>query len=274
MTGPTKPERAPTPPRPKEPTKAAETKAPTAEKQAETLRAQGVQPGAASAAGHAAAGSPTPEEDFHTPGPGAEEVQDTMLAPGKPIGKQAEAAIITPTGSVEPGTVPSPSGPVPAAAIADDRLREEAVKRAAEGIDDARRVVKNSRRRFTEEDLRLMSPAEVRAVASDRGYPEYLGGRAGVVRHFLKAQEEDDTLDDTGGQTPSERRRSAPAPRPARAATPVTETAAPGVPVATTPTSPARTPAPRTPAATTPPRPAPPARAETTSKTGEETEKE
>lgn len=57
----------------------------------------------------------------------------------------------------------------------------------------------HSRQRLTEEKLMRMGKAEIRAVALDRGYEmNGLGGRTGVVREFLKCQENDEGLHTPG----------------------------------------------------------------------------
>lgn len=55
---------------------------------------------------------------------------------------------------------------------------------------------KNSRKRLTAEQLDGMSPAEIRAVAIDRGYKNTFGGRKVLATAFLAAQDADDTLED------------------------------------------------------------------------------
>lgn len=57
------------------------------------------------------------------------------------------------------------------------------------------KLKKNSRKRLTEEQVRAMSPAEVRAVGGDRGYKIGFGGRGAVYASFLAAQEADESLE-------------------------------------------------------------------------------
>ena len=58
------------------------------------------------------------------------------------------------------------------------------------------KLKKNSRKRLTEEEAEKLSRAELRAVATDRGYEAAKGGRSVSVAAFLKAQEADDSLDE------------------------------------------------------------------------------
>lgn len=59
----------------------------------------------------------------------------------------------------------------------------------------ATKVKKNSRQRISDEKLEGMSAAEIRAVATDRGYKTTLGGRSGLAAQFKKDQEADESLE-------------------------------------------------------------------------------
>lgn len=148
------------------------------------------------ASGLAAQGSPAGTETAKTT-PANEGIQADAIKEGQaPVGQQAEAAFFTKTGSIPAGTIPSPSGPVPASTIHDEATRNAAVEVAREGAKTVHLNSKNSRFRITEHALHQMGPAQVRAVAHDRGYAGVEGGRAGVIRKFLDAQEKDESLQD------------------------------------------------------------------------------
>jgi hypothetical protein len=165
------------------------------EELADSLKAQGVKPSAQSASGLAAAGSPPGVDTAGKGGEGASEVgTDTILKPGKNHGGQIEPAQFVVNGSVPYDYVPSPSGPVPASVITDDAKRTATVEAARQA---ARNATKNSLRFLTESDLQSMSPAEVRAVAWDRGYEMKDGGRAAVRRAFAAAQDDDESIEES-----------------------------------------------------------------------------
>lgn len=152
-------------------------------------------PTAATASGLAALGSPKGENIAKDP-EGVNPGEGDAIRPGAgPIGQQAEAAFFTRNGSIPANTIPSPSGPVPASVIADKETRERAIKAAREGA-------RTSRRRVSDELAARMSPAELRAVAHDRGYEGVEGGRSAVLRKFLDAQKKDESLDDDLGVEP------------------------------------------------------------------------
>lgn len=166
---------------------------------AKDLTRQGVSPAAATASGHAAAGSPasTADKSEHKGGPGASDAQPDAVQPGAgPVGKQQEAAFFTANGSIDGNTIPSPTGPVPAGLIPDEKLREQAIKQAREGAVDPHAGHSTGRYRLSEEAVHGMSPAQLRAVAHDRGYTDVEGGRRAVQAKFLAAQAEDDSLVD------------------------------------------------------------------------------
>lgn len=174
--------------------KAAEKAAPVGaapEVQAEALKKAGVQPGTSSASAIAAAGSPPGEE---TAGAGPD-------IGGGNSSAQTEPAIMTPSGSLPHGFVSSPSGPVPASAAGGAAaLVEYGKKLAAEGKAKGPR----KHERLTEDRVRGLSKASIRAVATDRGYdlgPE--AGRQAMASAFLKAQAADDYVEDEAPQEDS-----------------------------------------------------------------------
>jgi hypothetical protein len=151
---------------------------------------------AGTASGLAALGSPEGKEtakDDHT----NSGIKPDAVGPGSPpIGDQKKAAFFTPNGSIPGNSIPSPSGPVPASVIHDEATRNAALETARAGATSARLSGRNGRFRISDEAARRMSPAELRAVAHDRGYGGVEGGRAGVLRKFLDEQGKDDTLQD------------------------------------------------------------------------------
>lgn len=136
---------------------------------------------------------------------GAKEPHDEGASPDyfeggkKPEGAQAEPARFTPTGSIRAGMVASPTGPVPASARA--RSSEEGEKLLERQKERERESVlgrEEGRGAVTEDQLNRMSASEIRAVAHDRGYDlGARGGRHRTRRAFLRAQEEDETLEDS-----------------------------------------------------------------------------
>jgi hypothetical protein len=231
----------------------------TAEQVQKDLLADNTAPTASTASGLAAMGSPkgkniAQDNDSNT---GIE--PDAVKAGSPPKGLQAEAAFFTRTGSIPGNSVPSPSGPVPASTIADEATRNAAVEQARAGATRERQG-RNGRFRLSDEYAQRLSPAELRAVASDRGYPDVFGGRQTVLAKFLDAQKKDQSLD-----TPPDDHPFAGKGAPAAGSVPVGTTPATGNPLLT-PSAPGgvQTPAgtlrntdgstPTTPA----PRPAPP----------------
>lgn len=145
---------------------------------------------ASTASGLAALGSPEGKETAVTNDSNRGIKPDAVHEGSAPIGAQREAAFFTPGGSIPGGSIPSPSGPVPASVIGDDAAREAAIKAARAGA-----VQTNGRFRISDEAARRMSPAELRAVAHDRGYQGIEGGRRSVQTKFLAEQKKDDSLE-------------------------------------------------------------------------------
>lgn len=157
------------------------------------LRAAGVSPSADTAAGLAARGEvKTPAHD-HKGGAGADEIEDTGIKPGEPKGAQTQPALFTPSGSIPHASVPSPTGLVPATVAGPDA--EAALAAQREGLIDSSRG-KTGRYRISDEYAANMTPAELRAVAHDRGYEIREGGRRALLHNFLAEQENDEGLED------------------------------------------------------------------------------
>lgn len=168
----------------------------TAEQVARDLAADNTPMTAGTASGLAAMGSPGGQETARTD-ESNEGIKPDGVAPGQgPIGQQAEAAFFTPQGSVLGNSIPSPTGPVPASTIADPGARDAAVKKAREGARSSRLAGRTGRFRISDAAAARLTPAELRAVAYDRGYTDVEGGRRAVLARFLKAQAEDEGLDD------------------------------------------------------------------------------
>jgi len=129
-------------------------------------------------------------------GPGVEEVgTDTILKPGKAHGAQLEPAIMTASGSLPHDQVPTPAGSVPASLIEDDEQRKAAVEARKQSALAGPRAHKNGRNRLSDKMIDNMNPAELRAVAADRGYDGVEGGKVAIRAAFRKAQADDDTLE-------------------------------------------------------------------------------
>lgn len=61
---------------------------------------------------------------------------------------------------------------------------------------------KNGRLRISDEQIRRMTPSELKAVATDRGYGDIEGGRHAVYAKFIAAQNGDDSLDEPSASPP------------------------------------------------------------------------
>lgn len=141
--------------------------------------------------------------DHHTEGSGGSDLevegnpQPDADGPQKPTGLQAEPAEWTTNGTIPPNSLPSPSGPVPAAAL--HSTKEAADKAVEDAYDAADQEFDERFAQRTEIDadtIGRMSGAEIRAVATDRGYKDVTGltGRKGSRSAFLKAQSEDTSV--------------------------------------------------------------------------------
>lgn len=108
----------------------------------------------------------------------------------EPRGKQTEPAIWTKNGSIPPGTVPSPSGPMPVAAVV--ATQEEADKKLEEHKSLIESQFKNTSVRLSEETIGRMSRPELAAVAHDRGYDMPEAGARVSRTAFKRAQDDDE----------------------------------------------------------------------------------
>jgi hypothetical protein len=126
-----------------------------------------------------------------------EKIQPDFLKPAKNIGLQNEPADFVVNGSVPPRHVASNSGLVPVGAFAASP--EDAETRLAEheqNVQDSMRARSSSRRPIDDVLIDKMSGAELRAVATDRGYDlsSTLGTR-GTRAVFRRLQSEDKSLE-------------------------------------------------------------------------------
>lgn len=121
----------------------------------------------------------------------------------KPVGLMAEKASFVKNGSLPAGQLPTPTGLMPASALATSP--EDANKRLEEHVKTL-----NGRSRTLEyqklsrAQIDAMSGAELRAVAHDRGYD--LGDQAGnraTRKRFIEAQNRDESLKDTSDESGS-----------------------------------------------------------------------
>jgi hypothetical protein len=123
----------------------------------------------------------------------------------KATGAQAQAANYSTNGTLPINHVASPSGLVPASAVTSDpeqarKLIEDQMK-SAESV-----ILRSGFEKLSRAKIESMSPADLRAVASDRGYDlgEYGGARV-TRRRFVRAQAEDKEMTDLEeGQTVEE----------------------------------------------------------------------
>ena len=111
-----------------------------------------------------------------------------------PEGAQAQPAIYTTNGTVPVGMLPSGSGLQPASAsIADPAAAAKAVAEAQQVAE--KHLLRSGAEKISRNKIESMSAADLRAVATDRGYDlSEQGGNRVTRRRFLKLQEEDDSL--------------------------------------------------------------------------------
>lgn len=190
------------------------------------LQADNTTATASTASGLAALGSPKGKETAESNDSNSGIEPDAVKEGQGPIGQQQDAAFFTRNGSIPGNSVPSPSGPVPASTIPDEASRNAAVEAARAGATRARQG-RTGRFRISDEAAGRLSPAELRAVAHDRGYGGVEGGRQSILRKFLEEQKKDQGLEDPPENHPLA--AQAPVPVPA----PVAGTAATGNPLMT-----------------------------------------
>lgn len=122
---------------------------------------------------------------------------DLVGDPHPPVGPQTEAAIFVPNGAIERNMVASPSGPVPVAAVTSSA--EEAEKLIEKRNEDLSKQFKGFKRgkRLSDVQINQMNGAELRAVATDRGYDiSHSAGTRGTRAAFAQLQSEDDLLEE------------------------------------------------------------------------------
>lgn len=110
----------------------------------------------------------------------------------KPRGAQAQPSAFVSNGSLPVNMVASGSGPVPVSSVTSNP--EDAARMAAESIkahDD--HVLRSGATKLSRAQIESMSGAELRAVASDRGYDlGEQGGNRTTRRRFIEAQNKDE----------------------------------------------------------------------------------
>lgn len=115
--------------------------------------------------------------------------------PTKPVGMQAEPAIMTTSGTVPFGLAPSPTGPIPA-----DRARALGIEPHV--LRDAHKgqfgVKLDPSVPLTQAQLDALDQTTIRAIAHDRGYDIPIRGRTAVAQLFLQKQKNDPRFKDSG----------------------------------------------------------------------------
>lgn len=157
----------------------------------QSLIRQGVRPTGNTASGLAA--SPPRVAQGTEVEPEGVDGEDNLLNPRKNSEAQTRPAVFTSNGSLPHGHVPTPGGPAPVGVLGDKAAQQAGVDAMVQGALKGPR----QRRRVTQDLLDTMSKAEIRAVASDRGYdvPD-ASGRGPLKSAFLKAQEDDDSVEE------------------------------------------------------------------------------
>lgn len=152
--------------------------------------------GSASASGQAAKilreGEPERPENEGSTLPVAGDPTPDWDGPQVATGAQAVEAAYATNGTIPAGMTASPTGFVPASTVSSDPA--EAQRIAQENLDNSahKAAVGSEPKWLSRSEVEAHSGAELRAVASDRGYdiPSTLGNR-GTRRAFLKAQAKD-----------------------------------------------------------------------------------
>lgn len=118
---------------------------------------------------------------------GGQPPADYIGDPGKPRGLQAEEAMFTSNGQIPSGTVPTNSGPVPVSAVASS---PEDAKRRLEELEEAHAADLERRERgeLSEDEVRRMGRAELRAIGERFGYELPEAGTRATREAFLQAQ--------------------------------------------------------------------------------------
>lgn len=110
----------------------------------------------------------------------------------KPQGAQEQPSIITTNGTIPVNMIGSPSGPIPISAVSGDPA--QGAKMIQEHLDqDEKEVLKTGYATLSRAKIESMSAAELRAVASDRGYDLGQAGNRQTRLRFRRAQTADKT---------------------------------------------------------------------------------
>jgi hypothetical protein len=111
---------------------------------------------------------------------------------GKATGAQLEPATFVSNGSIEHGTVGSPSGPVPVSTVAaTPEAAKKLLEEQAERETQLKASLAGERRIFTEEEVSRMGRLELQAIAEQYDYDVERDRGTRVTRSaFLRAQEE------------------------------------------------------------------------------------
>lgn len=117
-------------------------------------------------------GQPKPDADAHAP-----------------TGAQAEPARFTSNGQLPHNTVPTPSGPVPVAAVAASQEHADKLVSDVNERHDAY-VNRQLHKRLSAETVRRLGRSELQAIAEQRGYDMPAGGMRISRESFLQQQDE------------------------------------------------------------------------------------
>lgn len=108
----------------------------------------------------------------------------------KPQGAQAEPSLITTNGTVPVNMIGTPSGPVPISAVTGDPA--QGAQMIQENLDrDEEEILRTGYAKLSRAKIESMSAAELRAVASDRGYELGQAGNRQTRIRFRQAQGKD-----------------------------------------------------------------------------------
>jgi hypothetical protein len=122
--------------------------------------------------------------------PVAGEFEGDSYEGAAPQGAQAEPAIITTNGTVPVNMIGTPSGPVPISAVEGDPAK--GARLIQERLDnDEKELLKTGYAKLSRAKVASMSSAELRAVASDRGYDVGQAGNRQTRIRFNRLQAED-----------------------------------------------------------------------------------
>lgn len=110
----------------------------------------------------------------------------------KPMGNQKKTAAFVSNGALVSGMVASPSGPVPASAATHSVEDHATAIKKHEDDFKAQHEDLRKQKKLSQDQINSMRPAELRAVASDRGYKiSDAAGTRGTRAAFHSEQEND-----------------------------------------------------------------------------------